>query len=182
MRSSTSLNGGIPAIWWSDDLQDDIALLGADHVRNFARLHGKRLIFKFLGQGPALENAQVAALRSGGTVGIFLRHIFKAGSGANLLEQIVGLSFGRRQSGSVLRLFGGGIGSAILAWGGSGRLFACRFLGSDQDLAESDRLGLLHLALVLVVKLLLFLLGDGEVWPTSSPITFCVMICSACSA
>src|SRR5580700_3881787 len=157
------------------NLQDDVALLGTDHVGNFAGLHGKCFIFKLLGEGAALERPEIAALRSRGTVGIFLCQIFKAGSSANLFEKIIGLGFGHCQSRSLIRLFGGvlvlrrvnaragGIGNAVLGRSRGGSLVGRRLLRGDQDFAQFDRLGLFHLVPVLIVKLLLFLLGDAEV-------------------
>ncbi len=91
----------------ADDLQDHIALLGADHVSNFAGLHGECLVFKFLGERAALEHSEIAALGSRGTVGGLLRHIFEARPSANLLEQVIGFGFSRRQGRGIVGLLGG---------------------------------------------------------------------------
>ncbi len=54
-------------------------------------------------------------------------------------------------------MIGGGlIGCGLILGGG-------RFRGRDQDFAELDGFRLFHLALMLVVELLLFFLGYGEV-------------------
>ena len=78
------------------DLQDDKALLGADDVGNVARLHGESLVFEFLGQGAALEVAEVATLSGGGAVGVLLGEVFEAAALANLGQQIVRFGLGGR--------------------------------------------------------------------------------------
>jgi hypothetical protein len=104
-----------------------------------AGLHGERFVFKLLGQSPALEDSQIAALRSRSAFGILLRQILKAGSSADLLEQIVGLGFCRCQSGSILsRLRGVLIFRSVTAGGGR---IGGRLLRRDQDLAQPYRLG-----------------------------------------
>src|SRR5258708_1710079 len=130
----------------ADYLQDHVALFGADHVSNFAALHCECLVFQFLGERAALEHSEIAALSSRGTVRGLLRHIFEARPGTNLLEQVIGFGFSRRQGRGIVGLLSGP-GVRIL-WGiasrsGSvrrgalvcgSRRFGSWFLRSNQDL------------------------------------------------
>ncbi len=79
------------------DLEDDKTLLGADDVGNVARLHGERLVLKFLGQRGALEVAEIAALGGGGSVGILFGDVVEGSSLANLGQQVVRLGLRRRE-------------------------------------------------------------------------------------
>ena len=54
------------------DLQDHVALLGANDVRDLARFHGEGLVFQFFGKSAALENSQIAALAADGPSEFFL--------------------------------------------------------------------------------------------------------------
>ena len=86
------------------DFQDDEALPGADNVRDFARLHGKSFVFKFLSQGASLESPQVAALGGSRTIGILFGDVLKTASLTDLCEQVLRFSF---CCGQALRIIGG---------------------------------------------------------------------------
>src|ERR1700736_3570345 len=151
--------------------QNYIALLGADHVGNVAGLHGKSLVFELLGKRTTFEESEIAALGRSGTVGIFFGNVLKTRALANLLEHIVRLGLSSHEGGSFVVVAGGCSGSRRAAGGtgiiGSGLirggliLGGGRLRGRNQDFAELDGFRLFHLALVLVVELLLFFLGNG---------------------
>src|SRR5438270_2657858 len=146
-----------------DNLEDYVSLLSANHVGDFAGLHGKSLVLEFFREFAALERAQVAAISGGGTIRIFLGDILEGGAATNLLEEIVGFGFGGLQGFGVNGLFGRIIGWGLSCRGGvriggrrsRGGRSGCSF-GRHQNFAQADILRLLHLALVLIIKLLFF--------------------------
>src|SRR5206468_8153971 len=90
---------------------------------------------------PAFESlTQVTALGRGCTIRIFLSDLFKTCSGANLLQQVLGLGLG---------------GSDLL-------LVITGLFGGNQNFAKLYLLLAFHIRLVLVVKLLLFFFGDVD--------------------
>src|ERR1700732_2967562 len=144
--------------------QNYIALLGADHVGNVAGLHGESLVFELLGKRTTFEESEIAALGRSGTVGIFFGNVRKTRALANLLQHIVCLGLSGREGSGFVVVAGGGrrrAGAGLIRRGlilGVGRL-----RGRNQDFAELDGFRLFHLAFVLVVELLLFFLGNGQV-------------------
>ena len=56
------------------NLENHKALPGADGLGRFTRLEAERLIFQHLGQGTALEQTKLTALRRGGSAGALLRY------------------------------------------------------------------------------------------------------------
>src|ERR1035437_6094061 len=153
-----------------DNLQDHVALLGANHVGDGPGLHGKSLVLDSFVELATLEHAKRAAVGGRRTVRIFLGYVFKAGAIVDLFGEIMGLGLG-----SLARRFVvGGLsvrssGSRRVGISGYGRRgWSDRWndgFGRNQDLTQANVLRLFHLALVVVVKLLLLLFADSEVAP-----------------
>ncbi len=71
------LHGGRTGLIMLRHFEDDEALAGAGGVGRIPDLQRKGLVFEHLGQRAALEQAQVASLRSRGTAGVLLRQLGK---------------------------------------------------------------------------------------------------------
>src|SRR5512135_788135 len=132
------------------DLENHKALLGADGLGDIAGLHPEGDVFQFLGQGAALEIAQVAALGGGGPVRIVPGNVVEFGALLDLGVHLVGFGLG---GGHALRVGNGGRGLGIL-----GRLG----LGGNQNFTQPHLLRLRHLAEVVFVVLLNLLRGDVD--------------------
>src|SRR5208282_976907 len=135
--------------------QDHVALLGANHVRDFTSLQREDLVVQFLGHGAALEITEVAAIFCRGSVGVFLRQVFKFRALVNLVEQILGFGLGgceRRIGLGLRRRFGFPVRA---------ERFRGQF-GRDENFTEANLLGPFHLRAVLFVELLLVLFVDGQ--------------------
>src|SRR5258708_6281993 len=153
-------------------LQDDVSLLGANHVGDVARLHGESFFFQRRGQLPTLEAAESAAIGCGGSVGIFLGDVLESGAISNLLKQIGGLGFSNAERSGFGSLTGGIVygwlrvcGSSIRIGRGwwSGRRRRSNRFWRNQNFFQANGFGLLHIAFMFVVELLLFFFVQGQV-------------------
>src|SRR5205085_6131631 len=143
------------------DLEDQEALLGADRVGNFSYLEWKNTIFQFLRKFAALKIAVFAAVLGGGSIGKLLRQFLELRTLSNLLQDILSLGLGGRKRGVAVRLRrsrlrrscgrGTSSGRGCRRWRWRWRWFGFRY---DQNLAQTNLLGLLHVRLVSFVKLL----------------------------
>src|SRR5712692_4187474 len=138
-------------------LQDHVTLLGANHIRHFTGLQREDLIFQFFRERSALERTEVAAVFRRWPIGVLFRQVRKLCALVNLVQQILRLGLGRRQG--CLRL-------SLQWWRGLQVWGRSRLGGSfrrDQNLAQPNLLGSLHLRAVLVIELLHVVLVHGQV-------------------